>query len=68
MRSPNIFNSARVSNSIGPSGGVRPIKKGTVALDLDLDMKKFKTWSKFNEEFEKRLDKKERANILSLKK
>ena len=46
MARPNLFNSHRVSNSLG--GGVKPIPKGTVALDLDLDMKKFKTWSKFN--------------------
>ena len=65
---PNLFfSSQRASNSIGPNGA-KPIKAGSVALDLDLDMKKFKTWHKFNEEFEKRLGTKERANVLSLKK
>ena len=37
-------------------------------MDLDLDMKKFKTWHNFNAEFEKRLGAKERANVLNLKK
>ena len=35
---------------------MRPIKKGAVALDLELDMKKYKTWQRFNKEFEKRLE------------
>ena len=60
-----MFHSARVSNSLG---GVKPIKQGTVALDLEQDMRKFKTWKRFNLEFEKRLESKERANVLSLKK
>jgi len=55
MRSPNLFHSARVSNSLGHPGA-KPIKKGTVALDLEEDMKKYKTWSKFNKVFEKRLE------------
>ena len=65
---PNLFfSTARGSNSLGPSGA-KPIKAGSVAMDLDLDMKKFKTWHNFNAEFEKRLGAKERANVLNLKK
>ena len=45
----------------------KPANKGAVALNLEEDMKKFKTWHKFNREFEKRLNKQERANTLHIK-
>ena len=39
-----------------------------MALNLEEDMKKFKTWAKFNQEFEKRLNRKERATAMNIKK
>ena len=50
-----IFHSQRNSKSHQKPGR----KGGAVAMDLVEDMKKFKTWQKFNKEFERRLTKKE---------
>lgn len=45
----------------------KPPKKGSVAMNLDEDMKKFKTWQQFNKEFEKRLRVQEQANTFQIK-
>ena len=37
-------------------------------MDLVEDMKKFKTWQKFNKEFERRLTKKEQESTMFMKK
>ena len=36
-------------------------------MNLDEDMKKYKTWRQFNQEFEKRLRMQEQANTLQIK-
>ena len=46
----------------------KPIQRGEVALNLDRDMKKFKNYTAFNKEFQKRLLRKERQNTINFKK
>ena len=58
-----MFHSQRGSKSHS-----KPIKRGTVAMDLNEDIKKFKTWQKLNKEFERRLTRKEQENVLFMKK
>ena len=50
---------------LSPRPIMRPDER--IALDLDKDMAKFKTWKSFNREFEKRLTRKERKNQFNLK-
>ena len=42
--------------------------KGKVALNLDSDLTKYGTWKKYNAEFEKRFNRKERATAMRIKK
>ena len=45
------------------------IKRGSVALNLETDLSRYGgTWKKFNAEFEKRLNRKERATAMRIKK
>ena len=46
----------------------QPIRRGSVALDFETDMSRFGTWKKFNAEFEKRLNRKERETSMRIKK
>lgn len=63
MYNGKAFYSQRNSNQL-PS----PIKRHSIALNLEADLGRFGDYKKFNAEFERRLNRRERATAMRIKK